>query len=235
MKTKKVLLLITSLVLVMAVLTGCKIKNYDKALIDINNGEDKITLGYANFVFKYNQAKYDINYGETYGASLWTEDMTGSGQTFTDEMKDNLVDTMEQQYVMRKHADEYGVKLTDEDNKKIDDATQKFLKDNTASALNALGADESVVKEFFTNLTYVAKMQQAMTDKGKAEGAINDSTTSSTYINNLVEGWKSAYTFKVDDDLLKELKVDDLFSQVGGSSSNSTTTNSSSATKSTSK
>ena len=233
MKSKKILLLVTSLVLVMAVLTGCKIKNYDKALIDINNGEDKITLGYANFVFKYNQAKYDINYGETYGASLWTEDMTGSGQSFADEMKDNLVDTMEEQYVMRKHADEYGVQLTDDDNKKIDEATQKFLNDNTSSALSALGADENTVKEFFTNLTYVAKMQQAMTNKGKAEGAVNDSTTSSTYISNVVDGWKSAYTFKVDEDLLKELKVDDMFSQVG-SSSNSTS-NSSSTTKSASK
>ena len=46
----------------------------------------------------------------------------------------------------------------------------------------------------------------------------------STYINNLVENWKSSYEFSVDDDLLKQLKVDDLF--VADKAKTSNTTNS---------
>lgn len=208
---KKMLCLGMILVLGMMILSGCKIRNYSSKLIDINNGEDGITLGYANFVFKYNQARYDTQYGDSYGAKLWTEDMTGTGQTFADQVKDNIVETLETQYVIKKHADEYKVEITDEDKTKIDDTTKKFMEENSSSALNAMGADEDVVKQMLTDMVYVSKMEKAMTDRGRADGAITDANSSSTYINNLVENWKSSYDFSVDDDLLKQLKVDDLF------------------------
>lgn len=208
---KKMLCLGMILVLGMMILSGCKIRNYSSKLIDINNGEDGITLGYANFVFKYNQARYDTQYGDSYGAKLWTEDMTGMGQTFADQVKDNIVETLETQYVIKKHADEYNVEITDEDKTKIDDTTKKFMEENSSSALNAMGADEDVVKQMLTDMVYVSKMEKAMTDRGRADGAITDANSSSTYINNLVENWKSSYEFSVDDDLLKQLKVDDLF------------------------
>ena len=208
---KKMLCLGMILVLGMMILSGCKIRNYSSKLIDINNGEDGITLGYANFVFKYNQARYDTQYGDSYGAKLWTEDMTGMGQTFADQVKDNIVETLETQYVIKKHADEYKVEITDEDKTKIDDTTKKFMEENSSSALNAMGADEDVVKQMLTDMVYVSKMEKAMTDRGRADGAITDANSSSTYINNLIENWKSSYEFSVDDDLLKQLKVDDLF------------------------
>lgn len=221
---KKMLCLGMILVLGMMILSGCKIRNYNSKLIDINNGEDGITLGYANFVFKYNQARYDTQYGDSYGAKLWTEDMTGMGQTFADQVKDNIVETLETQYVIKKHADEYKVEITDEDKTKIDDTTKKFMEENSSSALNAMGADEDVVKQMLTDMVYVFKMEKAMTDSGRADGAITDANSSSTYINNLVENWKSSYEFSVDDDLLKQLKVDDLF--VADKAKTSNTTNS---------
>ena len=219
---KKMLCLGMVLVLGMMILSGCKIRNYSSKLIDINNGEDGITLGYANFIFKYNQARYDTQYGDSYGAKLWTEDMTGMGQTFADQVKDNIVETLETQYVIKKHADEYKVEITDEDKTKIDDTTKKFMEENSSSTLNAMGADEDVVKQMLTDMVYVFKMEKAMTDRGRADGAITDANSSSTYINNLVENWKSSYEFTVDDDLLKQLKVDDLFVQDKAKTSNTT-------------
>ncbi len=208
---KKMLSLLMVFIFVMAILSGCKIRNYSSKLIDINSGEDGITLGYANFVFKYNQARYDINYGSSYGAKLWTEDMTGAGQTFADEVKQNIVDTLETQYVIKKHAEEYKVELTDDDKTKVDDATKKFMEENSSSALNSMGADEDVVKQMLTDMVYMSKMEKAMTDRGRADGQITDENSSSTYINNLVEGWKASYEFTVDDALLEQLKVDDLY------------------------
>ena len=162
-------------------------------------------------MFKYNQARYDINYGSSYGAKLWTEDMTGAGQTFADEVKQNIVDTLETQYVIKKHAEEYKVELTDDDKTKVDDATKKFMEENSSSALNSMGADEDVVKQMLTDMVYMSKMEKAMTDRGRADGQITDENSSSTYINNLVEGWKASYEFTVDDALLEQLKVDDLY------------------------
>ena len=160
------------LVMAMVALTGCKIKNYDSNVVDINNGEDGIKLGYVNFVFKYTQAGYDINYGSTYGTKLWTDDMTGTGQPFSEEVKNNVVETLEKQYIIKKHADELGVKITEDDKTKIDEATKKFLSENTSSTLNAMGADEDVVRQMLTDMTYVSKVEKALETRGKAEGAI---------------------------------------------------------------
>ena len=215
------------LLLGIMMLTGCKIRNYSSALIDINNGEDKITLGYANFVFKYNQARYDVDYGEMYGQKLWTEDMTGSGQTFTEELKQDVVDTLETQYVIKKHADEYNVTLSDEDKTKVDDTVKKFMDENSKSALNSLGADEDVVKELLTNMVYVSKMEQAMIEKGKASGEINEANTSSSYLSNQLENWKNEVEFTVDDALLAQITVGDLYQAQGGNSTKANTTNSS--------
>lgn len=199
------------IVLSVTLLCGCKIKDYDKALIDINNGEDFVTLGYANFVFKYNEAMYDIQYGSSYGTRLWSQDLTGSGQTFLDEVKGNVVNTIEEQYAYKKHAFELGVELTEADNNKIDEAVDKFFSDNTSSAINKLGADRDVVREFFVNLTYVALVQQELTKRGTESGEINEENTDTSYINSILNGWKDGIVFTVDEDLLSRLETGDMF------------------------
>lgn len=225
---KKILCIGMILVMAMVALTGCKIKNYDSNVVDINNGEDGIKLGYVNFVFKYTQAGYDINYGSTYGTKLWTDDMTGTGQPFSEEVKNNVVETLEKQYIIKKHADELGVKITEDDKTKIDEATKKFLSENTSSTLNAMGADEDVVRQMLTDMTYVSKVEKALETRGKAEGAINDTTNANTYVNNVVATWENGYDFKVDDKLLSQITVEDMFATSASASAASaaTTTNS---------
>lgn len=225
---KKIICVGMILVMAMVALTGCKIKNYDSNVVDINNGEDGIKLGYVNFVFKYTQAGYDINYGSTYGTKLWTDDMTGTGQPFSEEVKNNVVETLEKQYIIKKHADELGVTITEDDKTKIDEATKKFLSENTSSTLNAMGADEDVVRQMLTDMTYVSKVEKALEARGKAEGAINDTTNANTYINNVVATWENGYDFKVDDKLLAQITVEDMFATSASASAASaaTTTNS---------
>jgi len=225
---KKIICVGIILVMAMVALTGCKIKNYDSNVVDINNGEDGIKLGYVNFVFKYTQAGYDINYGSTYGTKLWTDDMTGTGQPFSEEVKNNVVETLEKQYIIKKHADELGDTITEDDKTKIDEATKKFLSENTSSTLNAMGADEDVVRQMLTDMTYVSKVEKALEARGKAEGAINDTTNANTYINNVVATWENGYDFKVDDKLLAQITVEDMFATSASASAASaaTTTNS---------
>lgn len=223
---KKIICITMILVMAMIALTGCKIRNYDSVLVNINNGEDGIKLGYANFVFKYTQAGYDINYGQTYGTKLWTDDMTGTGQPFSEEVKNNVVETLEKQYIIKKHADEMNVKITEDDKTKIDEATKKFLSDNTSSTLNAMGADEDVVRQMLTDMTYVSKVEKALEARGKAEGAINETTNATTYVNNAVAAWESGYEFSVDDKLLSQITVDDMFATSASTPNSTTTTNS---------
>lgn len=219
---KKLLCLMMAIMMVAVTISGCKIKNYDAVLIDVNDGEDGITLGYVNFVFKYNQARYDINYGQQYGMTMWTQDMTGSGEIFVDEVKENVIDTIEEQYLIKKHAEEYGVTLSDEDNTKIDEAVNSFMNANTSSALSELGADKDVVRELFEYMTYVSKVEQAVTAIGEASGEINEETNAATYFGNVVDGWKNETEFSVDDSLLAQIKVDGMFNSATATATNST-------------
>lgn len=223
---KRIICVAMILAMAMIALTGCKIRNYDSNVININNGEDGIKLGYVNFIFKYTQAGYDINYGASYGTKLWTDDMTGTGQPFSEEVKSNVVETLEQQYVIKKHADEFGVTITEDDKTKIDEATKKFISENSSSTLNAMGADEEVVQKMLTDMTYVSKVEKAIEARGMAEGAINETTTASAYVNNVVSGWQAGYQFDVDDKLLSQITVGDLFTNSESSTGTNKTSNS---------
>ncbi len=220
---KKICLYLSIVMVICVALMGCgKIKNYDKALITADK-EEVVTLGYANFAFKYDQALYDFKYVPRYGATMWTEDMTGTGSTMEQQIKDSVIETLEEQYVMRKHATDFGISLSEDEIKAIEEAADKFIEANTSSGLSALGADRDTAIQLLTNMTYVSKVEKAIIAEGKANGQITDSQGESNYVNTIVSGWKNQVKFEVDDALWNEVKVSDLFEEREAASTTSTT------------
>ena len=135
--------------------TGCgnKIKS-DATLIEINKGDgtkDTITLGYGNFVARYQQSMFDQLY-PAYGydvETMWQQDtMGGLGYTMEDQTKSGIITDLEQMYVVKEHAADYGVVLTDEQNTAIAEAAAKFMADNPKDTLEELGATEEYVKKY---------------------------------------------------------------------------------------
>lgn len=210
---KKRNLLMFSIVLVLGlVFMGCgKIKNYDRAVITIDDGKSEISLGYANFAFKYNQVMYDTTYLDKYGKKMWTEDMTGMGDTFEKEVKDNVIETLEDEYVIVNHAKDFNISISDEEKSKIENVADEFIEANSKPSLEKMGANRDVVIEFLTNLTYVSKVEAAIVADGKAKGQINSQEEETTYINTITSAWKNNYKFEVDDALWAEVGVKDLF------------------------
>lgn len=138
-------------------MTGCG-ANPKAALIKIDTG-DTIEYGYANFVAKYYQAQYDINYKSYYGSDMWNTDVQQNGTNLEQNVKDQVISQIEEQWVIRQHASDYSVTLSDDDNAKIEEYSQKFLDANTENGLSKLGGSKEYAVEFLTNMAYAIKVQ----------------------------------------------------------------------------
>lgn len=150
------------------VLTGCGGVNKEATLVNINSGEAKISLGLYNFAAKYQQSLYDVYYASYFGDDMWNQDM-GSAGTMEDSVKKDVLDTLENYYVLKAHAADYGVEITDTDKSAIADAAAKLIADNTKKGINQLGATEDIVKEYLEYYFYYTKVRE----KIEAETEIN--------------------------------------------------------------
>ena len=149
---------VTAAALALSILmTGCG-ANPKAALIKIDTG-DIIEYGYANFVAKYYQAQYDINYKPYYGSEMWNTDVQQNGTNLEENVKEQVISQIEEQWVIRQHASDYSVTLSDDDNAKIEEYSQQFLDANTENGLSKLGGSKEYVVEFLTNMAYAIKVQ----------------------------------------------------------------------------
>lgn len=145
-------------------LTGCSNINPNATLVTINDGKgtkETISLGYGNFAARYQQSMNDLYLMPYYGEGMWKTDMTGTGTTLEETTKDGVLNDMEEQYLAKKHAADYGVELTEEQNKAIADAAAKFISDNSAESLEEMGATEEYVKKYLEDRTIYSLVSDA--------------------------------------------------------------------------
>lgn len=155
-------------------LSACAPKS-DATLVNINKGEAKIEYGYGYFFANYYKSMYDASYGSYYGTDFWTKDMADDGSTMEADVKDSLMDELKSEYVLEQHAGDYGVTLTDDDQKAIDDAVDAFFEDNDKKTIKALGATKDYVKKMLTGLFYTTKVEAAI--KAETEVSLTDDET----------------------------------------------------------
>ena len=158
-------------------LTGCGKFNPDATLVTINTGDgtkDTITLGYGNFVARYQQSMYDQYLMAYYGEGMWSTDMTGSGSTMEDETKQSVLDDIEIQYLAKLHASDYDITLTDEQNTAIAEAAAKFISDNPQETLDVMGATEEYVKQYLEYRTYYSLVSNAAMEEAGSDIAEED-------------------------------------------------------------
>ena len=111
---KKIAAALTA-VLALGMFSGCGQIDADAVAVTVAEGEDTVTLGYANFVAKYTQAVYETTYGSSLGEDMWNQDLYGNGNTFEEDVKNDVMDSLQEQYLLVNHASDYGVELTEED------------------------------------------------------------------------------------------------------------------------
>ena len=105
MKKRKLLAAVMAMTIAgTTLLSGCGM-NTGATLVNINNGEDSISLGYGNFVARYTQSLYDATYMQYMGTSMWTKEQDGT--TFQDSVKKLVMKSLKESgQVMREEATE---------------------------------------------------------------------------------------------------------------------------------
>ena len=145
----------------------------------IVNGEE-VNTGTANFILRYQQAQTAYmmeSYGMTTSGSLWgsPSDSSSYGVTFKDSVKDTITELV----LLRQHAPEYDVSLSDEDLEKIDSVAQSFV-DSNEEALTRIGATKEDVAEALELYTYQAKMDAPL--KADTDREVSDEEAAQTSI-----------------------------------------------------
>lgn len=141
-------------------LTGCGSLDTEATVATVNG--IPISLGLANFAAQFTAVDYDTYYMSYFGQDMWSSDPSGNGETMTDSVKNNILDTLEEYYLLEQHMADYGVVLTDEELEEARAAAAQFIADNTDEALKAMSASEDDVTEFLRLNLLQSKMNKAI-------------------------------------------------------------------------
>ena len=86
------------------------------------------------------------------------------GKDYEEQTKDNIMESLENLYLLSQHASEYNVSLSDDEKKAIKDAAEQFGKDNTDQAKDVVSGSTDTIEKLLELLTIQNKMDTAIKD-----------------------------------------------------------------------
>lgn len=144
-------------------LAGCG-KSLDGTKIAAACGDDKITLGTANMMLRMTQAQMASYYSMFGGSTAGIWDQKGEdGKTYGENTKDDMMDQIHNMVLLKQHAKDYDVTITEDEQKKIEEAAKKFMDDNDADTIAKLAVSQSDIETILEFYTYQEKMYDPMT------------------------------------------------------------------------
>ena len=152
---------------------GCgSVKDSD---VVVTIGGEKVTVGVANFFARYQQAEYETYYSGVMGEDMWSTEIS-KGKSYEETVKNQILETLENMYVLEDHMGDYKVEITEEEKKKISEAAKAFDEANGLEEKEAVSGTTENVERMLTLVTIQEKMQKAMvadvdTEVGDEEAA----------------------------------------------------------------
>ena len=149
--------------MVLSTLVGCaSSSSVDNSEVVATVGDSEITAGVANFYLRYQQSGMEEIYAMYFGDNFWTASLT-DGTTYAENLKNEVIDTLHEFYVLEDHVADYNVSLTEEELAAIDAAAEAFVSDNSSKVVESISGQKEVVVEVLKLFTINEKMYQAMT------------------------------------------------------------------------
>lgn len=162
MKFKKLTACILAAAMTMSVaLTGCGGSSIDANAVGATLDGEEISLGFMNFMARYQQAISDASYIAYFGTEMWSTEIS-EGVTMEDSTKESVANSVETMYLLEAHMADYGVEITEDELTAMETAAKKFMSDNSSKAIKQMGASEEYVKEMLRLYTIQQKMQDAI-------------------------------------------------------------------------
>lgn len=145
-----------------SMLTGCG-KKAAAADMFTYNGE-AVDNKVATLLFRLQEASFDEVYGNMFaqyygGQNVWEMDLSGQGELYGDTFKNDYKELLEKLMIAQEHAADYDIRLSDDEEKKIADAADKFIADNDQATLEAMSADKDTVVKVLELQTIQRKVE----------------------------------------------------------------------------
>lgn len=159
---KRALALSICLTVGSALLTGCGKLNGSDVIVTV--GDSEVTADVANFYARYQQAQYETYLAGIAGSgdNMWKDEVS-DGETYEKSVKDSVIDSLEQLYILEDHRKDYDVELSDEEKEAVTKTAKKFIKNNGLEEKKVISADQKTVEKVLTLMTVSSKMNKAMT------------------------------------------------------------------------
>ena len=180
-------------ILAAVTITGCSAAPDNDATV-VTVGTEKVSYGVANFYARMQQAQYESFYAGLMGMSadtMWSQEVE-EGKTYEENMKDSILESLENMYLVKQHASEYKVELTDEEKKKIDKAAEEFVEDNTLEDKEVVSGYKKYVKEYLELATIQQKMDAPMKE------GVDENVSDEDAAQKKIEYVQFSYTKKDD-------------------------------------
>lgn len=168
-------------VMAMGMLTGCGEKKLDgtKTVATVDGTE--IPMGVLSIMVRQSQAQTEAMYASFMGGSdfaIW-ETEAEEGKTFGQQAVEQSLEELETMYIMKEKAADYGVEITEEDQKAIAEAAAEFIKANSQETIEKLAVTEEQVKTYLELRTYEARMHDPIVADVDTEVSEEESQQSS--------------------------------------------------------
>ena len=163
MKIKKIAALMMAAALAAASLTGCGNIDPQAAAVTVDGTE--ISMGFANFVARYQQALYDQYYIPYLGEDAWQQESgTEEGQTRQEAQKSIIMEMLENWCLLDANKETYKVSVSEEEKAEIKKAAELFMDDNSNAAKEQVGATQEYVEQMLYYYLLESKMKTAIQD-----------------------------------------------------------------------
>lgn len=149
-----------------ASLTGCSSLNENAVVATVDG--DEITADVANFYARYTQAQYETYMAQYLGEDMWSNEGE-SGETYETSVKESILESLENMYLLEDHMEEYEITVSDEEKQKIADAAAEFVEANDEADAKKVSGSQETVERALTLITIQHKVADAIMDTADTE------------------------------------------------------------------
>lgn len=144
-------------------LVGCGSQKIDGTKAVMTVGDEKVPLGTAAFLARYQQAQiyqlYAMYLGQT--SNIFSQELE-EGKTYADDIKEDVIEDLTDMVILRQHMADYKVELTDEEKQAILDVGQAYEEKNSQEVRDKIGAKREHVSLAAELQLVKSKMMEAM-------------------------------------------------------------------------
>ena len=149
-----------------SMLAGCgdKSAKLDGTKTAVTINDEAVSLGAVSFLTRYQQAYLYQLYSMYFGTQeIFNQTMDESTEkTYGEEVKENVLENLEEMVLVNQHAEEYDVKLTDDQKAEIEKIAQAYIDENPEEIRNKIGATKEDVQYLLELQTVQSMMREPM-------------------------------------------------------------------------